>query len=99
MTMSRDRIEFTLTTGAAYDDDAAGKVARAASRAFNIPNSLAVKYLREQKRLRVRPSQFGLFIVLRVEEGLSNNRIAALNAKIIPGGDDDVGDLSTQEAS
>lgn len=82
MAMSRDRIEFTLTTGNA-DEEIKEATARAATRAFNLTPDNARFLLSQEVRIRCRPSQFGRFIVFRVEEGVKNNRISNLEVELI----------------
>jgi hypothetical protein len=92
--MSTDRIEFVLTS-ATKERDA---TARAAKRAFGMVYSQAFALLTNNDdvgtKMRCRPSQFGRFIVFRIEEGVGCNRVAELKPKIIPGETDCVLDVS-----
>jgi hypothetical protein len=74
MSMSKDRIEFCLYS---TEDYFAG-TARAAVRAFGFTDSEAHTLLRTGRRIRCRPSQFGRFMVFRLEEGVLNNQIKLL---------------------
>ncbi|UQS95119.1 hypothetical protein Pam3_48 [Pseudanabaena phage Pam3] len=75
MTMSRDRVRFTFTDSPA----AASPNLRAAVRAFGITSEQASAIFRQAGQIVCRPSQFGRFIIYRVEEGLSCNRIQVLS--------------------
>ncbi len=84
MSMSRDRIEFTMTENHNRFRDNSEETARAASRAFGFSVSEARMMMRINRRIRCRPSQFARFIAFRIEEGVSNNRIRDLDIKHIP---------------
>ncbi len=81
MAMSRDRVEFTLCkTGIVKNDEGTGV---AASRAFGLTIPEANRMMIHGTRIRCRPSQFGRFIIYRVEEGVSNNPIQKLEPILV----------------
>jgi hypothetical protein len=77
--MSPDRIEFTL------DKNSDRCTVRAAHRAFGMHIEQLHRAIRDQVRIRCRPSQFGRFIAFRVEEGVANNCIKELDIKVMAG--------------
>jgi hypothetical protein len=88
MSMSKDRVEFTLLSNSRE----MAATLKAARRAFG--TDFHFKQLEEGIRIRCRPSQFGRFIIYRVEEGVTCNQVRTLNPKIIPAPDDVVADVS-----
>lgn len=92
--MSKDRIEFTPPNNP-KDNEATIK---AMMRAFSMDHNEAKSALYKGVRIRCRPSQFGRFIVYRVEGGVSFNPIKVMNVKLIPAQDFiDFIDLSKRE--
>jgi len=81
--MSHDRIEFTLTCHGRELE----ATAKAAARAFGLTPNQATRALlancESGTRVRCRPSQFGRFIVFRVEEGVECNRVKELSPEIL----------------
>jgi hypothetical protein len=80
MSMSNDRIEFTLRS----DDRQQDPTVRAAMKAFGMDRSEALKLIVSEGLVRCRPSQFGRFIVYRIQEGVSCNRVLELKPRIVP---------------
>ena len=79
MPMSKDRIEFT-----AYAHKGSDRiVANAMVRAFGMTQGDALSAILKGKTIICRPSQFGRFIVYRIEEGVEVNQIKMLNPRII----------------
>lgn len=76
-----ETIEFMLY---AQDKDAKSS-ARAACRAFGIGFEEALRGHDTGRRIRCTPEQFGMFIALRVVEGVNNNQVLGLDIKILPG--------------
>lgn len=86
MSMSKDRIEFTLKRNSFHKLTAVDAF-RIANAALGLTQAEFNSVYRDDfshLRLRVRPSQFGRFIVMRVEAGMPNNPIRELDPKIIP---------------
>jgi hypothetical protein len=80
--MSKDRIRFRLSDR--IDQKHSNVIA--ASRAFEIKRHVAARLFEQGAVIICRPSQFGRFIVYRIEEGITINRIAQMEPKLfIPG--------------
>lgn len=91
--MSKDRVEFTLTTGTQTDRNL-HETARAAVRAFGFTHTAALDHLHAHRRIRCRPSQFARFIIFRVEEGVTPNGIQCLAPELVPVREESVVDVS-----
>lgn len=74
MTMSTDRVRFKFNDNPKQE---AENVA-AAARAFGISRDRAMTAFRNEGTIVCRPSQFARFIIYRIEEGVTCNRIAQL---------------------
>ena len=98
MAMSHDRVRFTLTCK--YNERE--PTIRAAQRAFGLDHE-AVSNILDQNCggggvVICRPSQFGRFIVYRVNEGVGCNRIKELNPSLILMPNSTVTDVSCNPA-
>lgn len=99
MAMSTDRIEFVLTCNERELDNTAAAAAKAFGMAQHEARSALKKDCGTGTRIRCRPSQFGRFIVYRVEEGVECNRIKELRPKLLTFTPDSVLDVSMRPKS
>ncbi len=76
--MSKDRVKFMLSD----TQDQKHMNIKAASRAFGISQSVARGLFVRGSLVICRPSQFARFIIYRVEEGITVNRIRQLKPKL-----------------
>jgi hypothetical protein len=91
---ARDRIELTLNEHA-FPKMGRKIIQEICGKAFGLSATEVSKVVcGGGLRIRVRPSQFGLFIMLRHKEGCSPNRITVLEPELITVNDDCVLDVS-----
>ena len=76
-------VEMILSDQIAQSRDKEACV-RAIRRAFNVSEAKAVAMVSSYGNIiRCRQDQFADFIIYRIEEGVTNNRMAILNAKYV----------------
>lgn len=87
-------VEIILSEQIAQQKDIEACI-RAIARAFNVSDSKATKMVNSYGTvIRCRQDQFADFIIYRIEEGVSNDRIACLKAKYIECGQTDYYDVT-----
>lgn len=87
-------VEMILSEQVAQEKDKKACM-RAICRAFNVGETKAFRMMDYNGTvIRCRQDQFADFIIYRIEEGVTNNRIACLKAKYIECGQTDYYDVT-----